>query len=103
MNFRHGGNGIAGFAAPVLAFAAIGRQRNGVAIRQMKIFVDVEGGLHAVIAGGKIGESRDGIAENRIVQRDGLPVRQIGYILPVDLLRGEVVLDLLARIALGFF
>ncbi len=53
---------IARLYLPVLAFTLIWRQFHGVAIAEVECLVDVENGLHPVVAGGNIVETFSRIA-----------------------------------------
>ncbi len=47
----------------MLAFAFVGRKFQGVAVGEVERLVDIEDGLHPVVAGGDVVEAFGGIAE----------------------------------------
>ena len=65
---------------PFLAFAAFGRELDGVTVGAMKGFIGVEHRLHVVITGRELGKASEWIAEGRRVDDGrsiGLPVVDI--------------------------
>jgi len=62
---------VAGFVLPVLSFALFGREFDGVSIGEVESFIDVEGGLNVVVAGGDVVEAFGGISERGGVDDGG--------------------------------
>jgi hypothetical protein len=62
---------IARLDRPVLAFAFVGREFEGVAVCEVKRFVNIEDGLHPVVAGGDVVEAFGRIAERGGVNDGG--------------------------------
>jgi len=68
---------IAGLFVPMLALAHVGGKLHGVTIGTVERFVDVEDRLDVVVAGSKVGERFEGIAESAGIddgRRAGFPV-----------------------------
>ncbi len=62
---------IAGLGIPVLAFAFVHGELDGVAVGAVEGGVFVEDGLNPIVAGGEIAETGDGVAES-VVGDDGV-------------------------------
>ena len=63
---------VAGRKVPVLAFAAIGSQLNGLTVGAMEGFINVEQRLHVVVAGRHVTQAANGISERFVVDSDRL-------------------------------
>lgn len=85
---------VAGFAIPVLPFPLIHREFQGAAVGAVERLVDIEDGLHVIIAGGDL---RECIA--RISERGAVDDRRTSctHVDSEDLLRIEPFIDRDAR------
>ena len=62
---------VAGGEVPVLAFAAVGCELDGLAVGAVEGLVDVEHGLDGVVAGRDFAELADGVAAGCVGDGDG--------------------------------
>ena len=92
---------IGGRDVPVLAFALIHVELDGVAVGAMEGFVAIEDDLHVVFAGLYIVEEADGVAEGGVVDGGGLAGLHGIDIEAEDHLRARGERDLHARLFAG--
>ena len=98
VHFNRPGVKIARGEVPVLAFAAVRRQLHGSAIRAVESLVNVEHGLHVIIARGHLVEGADGVTGGLVGDGDGLIGGQSIDGGAEDDLRTRTVINLHARL-----